>query len=208
MEERKLTERESIEVITSMIERTKERYIGNGNILLMWGYLVVAVTLLVWVLLVTTRYGAWNWLWVLIPVIGFPATIIMARKEQRECGATTYSDKVTSKLWTVAGGSELVTTLFCLGFALFAGVNCWSVMLGYTLVMMPFAEIAQGIIIKERSLIYGGLFGFVVGIFTLCCIAGGVPLYVNWFLPLFMLCFIAMMIIPGHIINHKAGRRR
>ena len=41
MKDRKLTEKESLEIITSMIARTKERYIGNANILLMWGYLVV-----------------------------------------------------------------------------------------------------------------------------------------------------------------------
>ena len=39
MEERKLTEKESLEIITSMIERTRERYIGDGRIMLMWGYM-------------------------------------------------------------------------------------------------------------------------------------------------------------------------
>lgn len=40
MEERKITESESIEIITSMISRTKARLVkGSGNILLMWGYL-------------------------------------------------------------------------------------------------------------------------------------------------------------------------
>lgn len=48
MEEKRLTENESIEIITSMINRTKDRYIGSGNIMLMWGYLVVAVTIFVW----------------------------------------------------------------------------------------------------------------------------------------------------------------
>lgn len=50
MEDKKLTGIESIELITSMINRTKERYIGSGNIMLLWGYLVVAVTVLVWVM--------------------------------------------------------------------------------------------------------------------------------------------------------------
>ena len=50
MEDRKLTEKESIELITSMINRTKERYIGSGNMMLMWGYLILAVTVLVWFL--------------------------------------------------------------------------------------------------------------------------------------------------------------
>lgn len=49
MEERKITEAESIEIITSMISRTKDRLVkGSGNILLMWGYLIVAVTALIY----------------------------------------------------------------------------------------------------------------------------------------------------------------
>lgn len=46
MEDRKLTERESLEVITSMIALTKQRYIGDGRILLLFGYLTVAVSAL------------------------------------------------------------------------------------------------------------------------------------------------------------------
>lgn len=70
MEERKLTEKESLEVITSMIARTKQRYLGGGNILLMWGYLVAIVTLAVWLTLVFTHNEVWNWLWFAIPLIG------------------------------------------------------------------------------------------------------------------------------------------
>ncbi len=43
MEDKKLTEKESLELIASMIARTKARYLGSGNILLMWGYIVVII---------------------------------------------------------------------------------------------------------------------------------------------------------------------
>lgn len=204
MEERKLTEKESLEVITAMIARTKERYIGNGNILLMWGYLVVCVTILVWIMLATTRQNVWNWLWFAIPLIGFPVTIIMARKEQRENGVTTYSDKVTSRLWTIFGISELVLTLICLGFSLFLNIDCWAAMLVYSCIGAPLAEIAQGIFLRENSLCAGGIVGLAVGLVTLCCVASGVVLNANWYLPLFIFGFVCMMIIPGHVINHKA----
>ena len=83
MEERKITEFESIEIITSMISRTKDRLVkGSGNILLMWGYLIVAVTALIWVLLVTTHNAAYNWFWFLIWIIGGIATPIMAKKQR------------------------------------------------------------------------------------------------------------------------------
>lgn len=55
MEEQKLTEQESILLITEMISRTKRRKLGNGNIMLLWGYLSVAVATLVWVLLACTH---------------------------------------------------------------------------------------------------------------------------------------------------------
>lgn len=44
MKEKKLTEQESISIIAEMISRTKERYIGDGNIMLMWGWLTIAVS--------------------------------------------------------------------------------------------------------------------------------------------------------------------
>ena len=53
MDEKKLTEKESIILITEMISRTKERYIGDGNIMLMWGYLTVLVSILSHI----TRHG-------------------------------------------------------------------------------------------------------------------------------------------------------
>ena len=104
MEERKITEAESIEIITSMISRTKDRLVkGSGNILLMWGYLIVAVTALIWVLLVTTNNPAVNWLWFLIRIIGGIATPIMAKKERVASGSKSYTDKLTSQMWSVVG---------------------------------------------------------------------------------------------------------
>lgn len=207
MVERKLTEKESLEVITSMIARTKQRYIGDGNILLMWGYLVTAITILVWIMLAITRQEAWNWLWFAIPVIGIPATIVMGRRQETNHGVKTYSDKITSRLWTIFSISEIILSLVCIGFNVIAGINCWSAMLAYTLITAPVAEIAQGLLIKENSLTAGGVVGLAAGIVTICCIAGGITLGANWFMPLFILSFVAMMVIPGHILNHKVSDR-
>ena len=87
---------------------------------------------------------------------------------------------------------------------MFFAVDSWPTMFVLALVIVPFAEIAQGIVIREKSLVAGGGIGFTVGIITICCIVGQIPLGVNWFLPLFIVAFAAMMIVPGHILNHKA----
>ena len=207
MEDRKLTEKESLEVITSMIARTKAHYLGSGNILMMWGYVVVVVSIIVWTLLAATHQGYWNWVWFAIPIIGCPISIIMRRKAERKSGAVSYSDKITSRMWIMVGASEIILTLACIAFKVFGDVNCWSSMLAYTLLLVPAAEITQGLIIKEKSLIAGGAIGFAIGQITLCCIIGGIALGVSWFMPMFIIACVAMMIITGHILNRKANRK-
>ena len=103
--------------------------------------------------------------------------------------------------------ASVVATLFCFGFGL-KGFNAWGMMFAIPLLIVPMAEMAQGIIVKEKSLVAGGAIGLCVGLFTFCCIVGNVRLLINWFLPLFMIAFACMMIIPGHIINRKARQQR
>lgn len=207
MEERNITEAESIEIITSMISRTKERLVkGCGNILLMWGYVSVAVAALIWVLLVTTKHPAINWLWFLIWLIGGTATPIMAKRQRREMGVMSYTDRLTSNMWSVVGWSAIASVFLCLGFLLIGGKDSWSMMLAFALIIVPMAEIMQGLIIKEVSLIAGGGIGLLIGLFTVCCISAHVALMATWFMPLFIIAFAAMMIVPGHILNAKAKR--
>lgn len=87
MEERQLTEKESLEVTTSMIARTKQRYIEDGRIMLMWGYLTVALSALIWALIGFTHNPVWNWLWYLLWIIGGTLTPIMDKKNatREEC---------------------------------------------------------------------------------------------------------------------------
>lgn len=207
MEERKITEAESIEIITSMISRTKDRLVkGCGDILLLWGYLTIAVAALIWVLLVATHNSTVNWLWFLIWLIGGIITPIMAKRKRRETGVMSYTDRLTSNMWSVVGWTAIVSVFLCLGFLLIGGKDSWSMMLAFALIVVPMAEIIQGLIIKEISLIAGGCIGLLIGLFTMCCISAHIALMATWFMPLFIIAFAAMMIVPGHILNSKTKR--
>lgn len=203
MEEKKISERESIEIITSMIARTRERYVGDGDIMLMWGYLTMLVTALVWITLASTQNPVWNWLWFLIPVVGGIATPIMSRKRQSKSGVKSYTDTLTSKIWTAVAIASIVAILCCFGFA-FKGINCWIMMFLFPVIVVPVVEMTQGFVVKENSFVFGGAVALVIGIFMTCCVVGKVTLFYGWALPLFIIAFICMMIIPGHIINHKS----
>lgn len=209
MEEKEITSQESMAIINEMIQRSKTRhFIGDGNILLMWGYLVVGVAALVWVLLALTHHPAMNWFWFLIWIIGGIATPVMARKRRDKTGATTYADKICDSVWSVVGYSAIALTFICLGFLLFGGKDAWNSMLMLPLLIVGFAEIVQGVVIREKSLVWGGGIGILAGVYTLCCISGGVPLYAWWFMPMFIVTFALMMIVPGHILNYKSRKER
>lgn len=206
MDDKKITQQESITIITEMISRTKQRYIGDGNIMLMWGWLTIAVSAIVWTALVFTKNPQMNWLWFLIPLIGGTATPIMAKKSERDHGVKTYSDKISSQIWLAVGLIAIAATIVCMAFG-FAGIHAWNLMFIYALIIVPLAEIVQGLIVREKALVIGGAFGIALGLFTTSCIICHITLYAYWFLPTFMLAFTCMMLIPGYVMNHKAQKK-
>ncbi len=206
MEERNLNTNESLELITRMINSAKDRLrIGDGNVMLLWGYLTVAVTALVWGLLAIYRHPAFNYLFFLIWIIG---GIVAPRIEKKqETGAKTYVDCISSGIWKIVGYSAIATTLICLGFFFVGGEDCWGVMVLFSLIIIGFAVAVQGLVIKEKSLVAGGSVGLLCGLVAAAVLVGGMKLYALWFFPMFIVAFTAMLIIPGHLLNCKARRQ-
>lgn len=82
MEDRKLSEKESLELILRMIQETQERKARyEAYPLLIWGYMTIVVSFCIW-------YGmailgcSWqiNFLWFALPVISAPASLYFNRK--------------------------------------------------------------------------------------------------------------------------------
>ena len=102
MEERKLNEKESLELIAQMIQNTKNRLETNcGMPFLFWGYTTLFVSLLIWFLVVTTRNYYWQYLWFLLPIIAGTGTYLSTRNQQP--GIKTHLDKVINYIWLVFG---------------------------------------------------------------------------------------------------------
>ena len=81
MEEKKISEQESLELITRMINQTKKDLsVGNGDSFLMWGYLSAAISLAVIVMLLSTNDPRLAWLYMAIPKAGCTASGIKTYK--------------------------------------------------------------------------------------------------------------------------------
>lgn len=186
MEEKNLTEKESLELITRMIDNTKDKVKKNAGLpFLIWGYVTVIVALVIWFLVTTTGNHWWQFLWFMILIIGSPLNFLLYKKDKAQ--VTTYVDRVISRIWLVFG----IVVIICSVMAFIVEVP----ILFLVLLLMSMAVVLSGFIIRFNVAVIFGFLG-VLSSFTFLFISG-----INQIL-IFAAIFFIMMVIPGHILNH------
>lgn len=188
MEDRKLNEKESLELIARMIQETQEntaRYAAYP--FLIWGYTTVIVAIAIWYAFLQTGSYQVNYLWFALPVIAGPLTIYFIRKNGKR-GVKNYIDRITGQIWIVFGIVGGILSL-----AAFAGKVD---ILFIIPLLMAMATTLTGCVSKYKPIIIAGSVSIVLS-FSILFIHGVDRLLV------FAAIFVAMMIIPGHILNQQ-----
>lgn len=205
MENNKLSEAQSLELITSMIQDSRSRLARNsGTPFLIWGYTTVAVSLFNALALYLGWSHAWAWSWFTIPVIGWLGMMLLFKQEP---SARNYIDRIVSMIWVVIG----------LSFAwLFVGAVVFGCSISFlTVVVMGIGTVLTGCVIKHRTTVICGwaamcaslIFPIVYFIMAKSGSASAISEIWIWGeLIVFALIFLLMMVIPGHILNHKYNK--
>lgn len=187
MEDRNLTEKESLELITRMIKETQEnaaRYTAYP--LLIWGYMTTIIALVVWYVLSTYNdFYQIHYLWCALPIIAWPLTMFFDRKNEPR-GARNYIDRITSQVWIVFGCVGLALSVF----AFFRFVDIYFLIP----LLMGMGVTLTGCVSKFKPMIILGTIGIALSFLAL--FVHGVDR-----LLIFTAIFIVMMIIPGHLLN-------
>lgn len=193
VEKEDLNERESLELITRMIQNTKCRMAENAGMpFLLWGYMTVAVSLLVWFMLKQTGNADWNYLWFLLPLVAFPGTLWSGRKRKKM--VRTYVDRIIGYVWTVFGLSAFL--LSCV-----AVFWCDIPILFTILLLMGMGTALTGLIVGMKVVTVGGVLGALLSLG--CFFIPGISQML-----FFALAFVFMMVIPGHMMNRMASRNK
>ena len=196
MENKSLNEKESLELITRMIQNSKKNLeLGSGNIFLLWGYLslvtAVVVVLLVW----QTGDMRWNWVWFAIPALGYPMQVYLVKKEKKL--VRTYTDKVIKAVWEIVSMAMAVAAIaFCLDVATVKFILP---------LMVAFAGIGVAItgeVINERWIRNVGSMSFIIAVFSVTNAFSIGQWYYHTVI--FIVCIVLMFIIPGHRLNREA----
>lgn len=203
METKKLTSQESLELITEMMQNTKQNLSNrSGNTLLIWGATSFGVALLIILLrLFVLNSPLLNWLFMLIPVLG---TIWGRVAVGDRAKVYTQVDKMVKQLWQiimiVAIAIPLLFTLLVVG-----KVDMLDAYVGNRLFMLiPFLEVLvvstglaiTGAVIDFKACKVGGLVGVVLSVLSLMA---NIPLGGAYFM--FLLWPVVSMIIPGLKLN-------
>ena len=194
MEENKFTGHDSLELIAQMIQQSKKNMkVGNGNILLHYGYMALMLSVVVYLFLCWTDNPVWSALWFLMFM---PSIWIGLQKKGSKARIITHMDKAIGNTWNILG----ITV-----FVYFTGnYYCFALMLPLSLLYAGIGVAIMGVITEFKLMVYTPLVAFAVAIYMLALmVTGTVVVVADWWNLLFGLSFLIMMIIPGHVLNCK-----
>lgn len=191
MEDKTLNEKESLELITRMIKNTQQKMEKhNGIPFLIWGYITVITSVTIWLLMKNTGNYNWQFLWFIIPIIGYPTMLFFLKKEDK--GVKTFVDKVIAYVWICFGVASLVVST--------AVVFYWNIpVLFIILLLMGTGTAITGLIIQFKPIAITGIVSIFLS--SACLIVKGHDTIL-----VFALAFLLMMVVPGHILNYKSRR--
>ena len=199
MEERKLNEKESLELIAQMIQNSKKNLqVGRGNQFILWGWLGAITSLAVMVMLMWTKNPAWNWLWFAIPVIGWPTMMWQMKKEEKP--VVTFTDKVLKAVWMSIGSIGMLGTFL---MAIYA--KNMMLMLPGVSILIAIGVFITGAILDDRAL-KTRTFGALLLIMMASCHIVFMQDDFYWYYTTFSLGFIVMLVMPGYHLNKEAKK--
>lgn len=201
MEENHFSEKESLALISQMIKQTQQNMkVGSGNILLYYGYPAVVIAVVVYFLVCLTHNQLWASLWFMM----FIPSVVLKIKSAGQCPeVVTYMDKAVGNTWSVIGSLFLLSVIGIGGTGYLVGSCNFALMLPLSLLYAGIGVAITGVITRFSVLVYTPLLAFVIAIYMLVSLAAHSEISALWHL-LFGVSFLVMMVIPGHILNHKS----
>lgn len=184
-----MSNEESLRIIRSMIESTKQDLRDNGSWFLLWGWLVFIACITHYILMEVgydKPYLAWT-----LMIVGGVISVIKGMREEKTQKVKTHIDEFMNFVLI----AFLVSLFIVLGFMFKLKLNT------YPLIMMVYGFwlFISGGVINFRPLQMGGIINWVLAI---------VAFFVGFKLQLILLGAAVLMgyIIPGYILRSKFNK--
>ena len=187
-QEKLLNERESLQIIESMMLSAKKEIREDGFMSLFWGWLVFVAALTHYFLQFIINYE-YPWIpWIVLMPLGGVASFIYGARKSKKQKVRTFADEFLSHLRIAFG--------ICLFIVLFFGyklqLNCYPMVM----LLYGFSLFVSGGVLRFNPLIIGGVinWGFAIASF-----------FVTFNIQLLFISAAVLLgyIIPGHMLNYQ-----
>lgn len=182
--EKELHPEKSIQIIESMIQRTKSNLHDSSFYFLLWGWIILLANV-GQIILSYIEYDKPYFIWLLI-IPGIIASAIYGSRHGKKAKASTHLDRINFMIW--------MAFLVCYFTVIIFMKN-----LDYQIAPLIFllagnATFLTGIVIKFKPLIWGGMV-FLVGVFSYFLLPGE---YFQFISPIVI---ILGYLIPGYLLK-------
>ncbi|UTW62760.1 hypothetical protein KFE98_00985 [bacterium SCSIO 12741] len=192
MKTQELTEQESLQIITTMIDKAKGKVGEDSIFYLLWGWSVLIGSVLHFLLMNIQYDKPWIPWAILMPATSIAAGIIGSRRAKKK-STRGYIDRLMGYLW----GAFVVTLLIVLASSPFIGwMKAYSLMIS----LYGLATFVSGGVLQFRPLIIGGISAWVISVVSFFLPEQWVVLAVG-------LSMITSYLIPGYLLK-KAHREK
>jgi hypothetical protein len=186
--EKELSPQESIELIQTMINKTKGVVADDSFYFLLWGWLVFACCLGQFCLKVYLQFPQNYYVWLLMPVGGVISAVYGA-KQSKKTRVKSFVDESLDYLWIALG----------LAFVVLVTVNilngkAWETAFTYYIILYGIGTFVTGMLLRFRPLVIGGLLNFVLAVVS-------IRFQYEYQLLVGALAILTSYIIPGHLLR-------
>jgi hypothetical protein len=185
----KMSEAESMQLITSMINKAKNRFNENGFLYLLWGWVVLGCCLAQFIIVQIFDSSQGYLVWILTWVVVIYQIIYLRRRKQKDF-VQTYTGEITAYIWIAFVIAIAVSVFVCIQFEQQQLIN------PVILVLYGIPVFLSGGLLKFSALIYGGIF---------CWLLAFISPFVN---PNYQVLLIGAAItvawiIPGYLLRYR-----
>lgn len=181
---------QSLQLIQSMIDKTKLNMSENRFYFLLWGW-VVFLAILAQFVLKTVLYYPHHYLVWIVTLIAFVITIVRQKRYGRQQKVRTYIGESISSLWMGVGIS-----FFVMSFIISAGIG-WLHAWPFMILMYGLGTFISGKILQFRPLVIGGITNWLI--------AGMAVFFAYDYQMLFAAVAVAISyLIPAYLIKKES----
>jgi hypothetical protein len=181
-----LSAKQSLDIITSMIQEAKGKVQRNNFYFLFWGWIIVVANIgmffLTWM---DYRYPYIVWL---ITIPAWIYTLITSFRKNKNTAVSSHFDRISTWLWISFGITIFILVAF--GFKINFQLN------PVILTISAVPTLASGVILRFKPFIYGGIAFWIAGIATFLTPTAYQPL-------LGAVAIIAGYLIPGYLLKRE-----